>query len=88
MITIKPEALQTLKELTANNDHGECYKLAASYLMLDELAEKFDAINRRHIRLGYLDYDLSQKRYALYQDERLVRNKNPPHGRVWFSIAG
>lgn len=56
-----------LKRMTANNDHGGAYELAATILGFDVLAAKFSKINREHIRIGYLDTCSAHERYELYQ---------------------
>ncbi|HET8687722.1 MAG TPA: hypothetical protein VFM18_13810 [Methanosarcina sp.] len=59
--------LKILKTMTEENCHGDAYLYAASNLGLYDLASAFASINRQHELLGYLDTNLSEKRYALYQ---------------------
>ena len=57
-----------IAELTAVNDHGTAYVLAAQLLGNETLTRKFERINREHLRVGYLSGDLVEERYYAYKE--------------------
>lgn len=57
-----------IREMTAINDHGGAYLLAAQQLGLNDLAVRFAIINRRHEELGYLPVALYESRYCAYKE--------------------
>ena len=59
--------VKEIKALTRVNAHGDAYALAARALGLTEIAEQFDSINRQHMTLGYLTWELNHERYAVYE---------------------
>lgn len=67
-MVLSKESLKRIKALVQNNDHGGAYLLAAQKLGLDDLAERFGSINRRHMQLGYLPTKLYVERYEAYQE--------------------
>lgn len=66
--TPSPATLARLRRLTAVNAQGEAYALGAEALGLGELREKLEAVNREHVRAGYLTPDLGAKRQTLYDE--------------------
>jgi hypothetical protein len=69
------KTLNRIKQLTANNDHGEAYLTAANVLGQPDLVATFTAINRRHAELGQLPDFLNQERYCAYQRLMAVAKK-------------
>ena len=68
VIKIDQKTFRTIKQLTAVNDHGGAYLLAAQTLGLTSLAERFERINRQHLAHGHLPIDLYQERFVAYQE--------------------
>ncbi len=75
MATLTKKVLGKISEMTAINDHGGAYQLAAQTLGRSDLAEQFGTINRRQQELGYLPIDLYGKRHGLY-DSLLTHAKS------------
>lgn len=64
---LSAKTLRQVKQLTAVNDHGGAYLLAAQSLGCVELADLFASINQQHLTLGHLPLNLYDERYAAYQ---------------------
>lgn len=67
-ITLPHQLFGRLTALTANNDHGECYLVAAQALGLTSVVDELQVINYHHRRLGYLRSDYLAKREVVYQN--------------------
>jgi len=65
---INEETLKEIIELREVNDHGGAYQFAAEKLGCNELAMRFERINKRQIELGHLPVDLYEQRHRLYQE--------------------
>ena len=60
--------IKEIRKLTDTNAHGEAYALAARALDLSEIAEKLDAINIQHQKIGFLTWNLSNQRGLLFNE--------------------
>lgn len=60
--------LARIKALTALNDHCNAYLLAARELGLEDLAQRFESINRQKLALGELPWNLYEERSAAYRE--------------------
>ena len=66
--TLSDSIIRRIRYLTAINDHGQAYVMAAKALGDDELALKFERINRIHTEHGELSAALNTERYGVYQE--------------------
>lgn len=64
---LSPKQLKEIRALTAVNDHGSAYQMAAALLGETALVEQFARINKRHLELGHLSWDLNAERHKAYQ---------------------
>lgn len=60
--------IKEIRKLTDINAHGEAYALATRALDLSEIAEKLDAINIQHLKIGFLTWNLSNQRGLLFKE--------------------
>lgn len=67
MIEIDPKKIRLIARLTAGNQHGEAYQMAARALGLTEIAATFDRIEGQRRRAGYID-DLYEERRGVYNE--------------------
>lgn len=61
------KTIKELKALAKINAVGDAYEVAAEALGLTELAEQFKSINLRHLRAGYMTWELTHERHAVYE---------------------
>lgn len=59
--------VETVRCRVNNNDHGGAYQAIAESLGEKELAEAFARINKEHLRVGHLPFELYEARHFLYQ---------------------
>lgn len=58
--------VSTVRRKVSINDHGGAYQLIAESIGEDELADALARINKEHIRVGRLPFELYEARHHLY----------------------
>ena len=58
--------IRSVRRQVSNNDHGGAYQRIAESLGEKELADALARINREHLRVGHLPFELHEARHMLY----------------------
>jgi len=64
-MTFTKKDIEAIRRRTNRNFHGENMEIVAKKIQ-SPLAKEFHEINAMHKKIGYLPYDLSQKRYGKF----------------------
>lgn len=66
--SVESFAAREIKEMTERNAHGDALLyVVRNVLRSPVLTDKVQAINREHMRIGYMPHDLSTERYRIYK---------------------
>lgn len=74
--------IKDLSGLVENNNHGEALLRGAKFFDDKQLVSSIEKINRNQNRIGYLSYEDSQSRHALY--EKLMAKAKRAFSEVQF----
>lgn len=78
--------IRKIKEQTEINYHSENLLFIAKKLK-SPLLKDFQKIHQEHMRIGHLPYELSQKRYKLYEKlMKELKKKSPQFEEVYGSL--
>jgi len=80
---IKPQMFGIWRRMTEWNHHSECLVSIAKAFGYKDLYEKLNEIKKQHYKIGYLPYDLWEKRNALYKE--LVQRIKEEEGEDMFN---
>lgn len=70
------QLIRSVRSMVNNNDHGGAYQVIAEAIGNDGLSQAFAEINRRHLQIGRLPFELYEARHMLYQQLMATARKH------------